>query len=939
MIRRFLLLIALLLSATTTVVAQNEYEYEVLFKVAENDTVKEVGRRVTWIVKMSPKEAERILSDLNKGLSNYADNDELRGILKKAGGKTSAKGKFTFENMSTATVIVLDEDNHIYVVHHHDGRSEWNGDEIKDSPNKDFKVSTKSLGGNKYKYTIKVQTIIKKGGTGYGRSSIGGDTGYNFDYDDGFEYFNITLGRLPADIREDKTRIILLPYAIDCQTDDTIAYLTPAVYEGSEYHLLQDKRKAYDYQHNDSLGKSRIMTQTKLLRSDTTKVDTTYFKPKKDARGKTIIRKDANGNDMEDANGNPIYEGEIVTEQRITKIETIDTVLTENRPGFITSIDSLKHIRDEILDKRFIRIDTTIVFKKPDKKKSYRGMVRYVMEDYHHPYFKNEYGGTCLHVRPFKFLQISNSGIDMDLDPDKFYQETEEGRQNQENNLDMSFEHGKTTLIEDSAYFVTIANLAQDFSDIRSTGGDITGGTLTAYASPDGSEATNRRLAEGRAQVARSKIPGQINKVQIKAEIDTWDNTAKLLEEEGLLEEAAFVRQCIEEGKGVREVVGRKVATYPGYRERIKPTLERQCRIKFKYEFFANKKLKPQEALDLYLANPDRKFFNGDYFNIISLLTDSLERDKATRIAYNRVVVRDQDIESRFAPYLINRMAYLKIKAGEPDTNLLKPLLDFSFRNWSFDQTKSGSDIVFNRPEAVLNQAVAYYMFDQVQKAKELGSRVKKAYPDMKEAVNLMHFINFKDLVRIPADRRTRQQQDELDAALELLSSSGKDNTAVLYTEFRNLDKLDSAWDFVHLMSDEDPKKWYLMALLWATRDGQESTYKLPVDEDSVSYGDEEVKVDGIPYYMAYFQRAFDLDKSKERTFLRYYFDEGWIKEDMREKRNHAYKLDRIPAYRKLFRLRKIEDDKYLAKLQKRIANGGKPGEKPMEEDESEEEE
>lgn len=928
--RRIIILFAFLLSVTTAVVAQNEYEYEVLFKVAQNDTLKLEGKRVTWIVKMNPNEASKIIDNLKTERANFATNDELRGILRKAGGKTSARGKFEFENMSTATVIILDEDNNIYVVHHRDVKAKWNGKEIKDSPNQDFEVQCQPLGGSKYKYTITVQTIIKQGGTGLGRSSIGGDSGYNYDYDDGFEYFNIKLTQLPADIHEDKSRIILLPYAIDCLTEDTIAYLLPAVYEGKEYHQLQDKRKSYNYAVTDTLGKNRILTQTILLDNDTTWADTTYFKPKRDAKGKTIIRKDANGNDLEDANGNPIYEGETVTERRITSVVAIDTVLTQNRPGFIKPIDSLTHIYNNILEKRFIVVDTTITFKKPDKKKSYRGMVRYVMEDYHHPYFKNEYGGTCLHVRPFKFLQINNSGVDMELDPEKFYQETEEGRQNQENDLDMSFEHGKTVLIEDSAYFITISQLAQDFNDIRSTGGDITSGTLTAYASPDGSEATNLRLANGRAQVARSKIPGQLHNVQIKAEIDTWDNTAKLLEEDGLLEVAAFVRQCIEDGKGVREVVGRKVATYPEYKEKIKPILERQCRIKFKYDFFANKKLKPQEALDQYRLNPERKFFNGDYFNILTLLTDSLERDKLTRIAYDRVVIRNQDIESRFAPYLVNRMAYLKIKAGEPDTNLLKPLLDFSFRNWGFDHTKSGSDIVFNRPEAVLNQAVAYYMLDQVQKAKELGTRLKKSYPDMKEAVNLMHFINFKDLVRIPADRRTRQQQDDLDAALKLLTESGKDNTAILYTEFRTLDKLDAAWDFVHLMSDEDPKKWYLMALLWATRDGQEAGFKLPVEDDSISYGDEDVSVEGIPYYMAYFQRSFDLDKSEERKFLRYYFDEGWIKEEMREKTNHAYKLDRIPAYRKLFRLRKIEDDKYLAKLQKHIANGGKPGEAPL---------
>lgn len=933
MMKRLFFLFVFLLSTTLTVVAQNEYEYQVLFKVSKKDSLVEEGRRVTWIVKMNPSEAQKIIDNLVQSRLKIGDNDVLRGILKKAGGKTSARAEFTFENMNTATVIVLDDNNNIYVVHHNDGNRQWEGKDIKDSPNKDFEVTCKSLGDNKYKYTIKITTIIKEGGEGRGRLRNDDTPVPPIDYDDGFENFNISLKDLPAGIREDKTRIIILPYVIDCQTDDTIAYLIPAVYEGREYHHLQDKRKSYNYQQKDSLGKSRTLTQTKLLRSDTTRVDTTYFKLRRDAQGKSIPLKDANGNELENA-----YEGDTITETRITNIVNVDTVLTENRPGFIKAIDSLQHRYDEIEEKWFIRIDTTIVFKKPDKKKTYRSMVRYVMEDYHNSYFMNEYGGTCLHARPFKFLQITNSGVDMILDPDKFYQETEEGRQNQENNLDMSFEHGKTTLIEDSTYFVTISKLAQDFADIRSTGGDITSGILTAYASPDGSEAVNLRLANGRAQVARSKIPGQLHNVQIKAEIDTWDNTALLLEKDGLIEEAAFVRQCIEEGKGVREVVGRKVATYAGYKEKIKPILERQCRIKFKYEFFANKKLKPQEALNLYRANPERKFFNGDYFNIISLLTDSLERDKATRIAYDRVVVRNQDIESRFAPYLANRMAYLKIKAGEPDTTILNDLLDFSFRNWNFEQTKFGSDIVFNRPEAVLNQAVIYYMLDKIDKARELGSRVKKAYPNMKEAVNLMHFINFKDLVKIPANRRTEQQQKELDDALELLAGSDKDNTAVLYTEFRTLNKLDEAWDFVHLMSDEDPKKWYLMALLWATRDGKERNYKLPIEDDSVSYGDEDVSVEGIPYYMCYFQRAFDLDKSKE-TYLRYYFNEGWITEEMRAKKNHAYKLDRIPAYRKLFRLRKIEDDKYLAKLQKRIANGGKPGEKPLTDDADDDEE
>lgn len=52
----------------------------------------------------------------------------------------------------------------------------------------------------------------------------------------------------------ERNRLIIQPIVIECQTEDTVAYLQPFVYEGEEYHKLQDKRFAYDFQDKDPLA-------------------------------------------------------------------------------------------------------------------------------------------------------------------------------------------------------------------------------------------------------------------------------------------------------------------------------------------------------------------------------------------------------------------------------------------------------------------------------------------------------------------------------------------------------------------------------------------------------------------------------------------------------------------------------------------------------------
>lgn len=101
------------------------------------------------------------------------------------------------------------------------------------------------------------------------------DTGYETRFDIKLE--------LPEGYTTDNSRLIIQPMAIDCQTEDTMAYLTPYVFEGERYHKLQDRRMAFDYPTNDSLARGyvsdNVLQSNKPFSFHTTAV---YRKPDKD---------------------------------------------------------------------------------------------------------------------------------------------------------------------------------------------------------------------------------------------------------------------------------------------------------------------------------------------------------------------------------------------------------------------------------------------------------------------------------------------------------------------------------------------------------------------------------------------------------------------------------------------------------------------------------
>ena len=57
---------------------------------------------------------------------------------------------------------------------------------------------------------------------------------------------------IPDHMGSNYSRLIIQPFVVDCMTGDTIEYVTPQVYDGTEYHLTQLRKKGYDFR-NDPL--------------------------------------------------------------------------------------------------------------------------------------------------------------------------------------------------------------------------------------------------------------------------------------------------------------------------------------------------------------------------------------------------------------------------------------------------------------------------------------------------------------------------------------------------------------------------------------------------------------------------------------------------------------------------------------------------------------
>ena len=555
----------------------------------------------------------------------------------------------------------------------------------------------------------------------------------------------------------------------------------------------------------------------------------------------------------------------------------------------------------------------------------------------------------------------------------EFYEEAEANFQKKNTKINLRFETGTSKLIQDS---LNDQVQTQFIKEMSSYGKDLVELTIEGGASPDGSLKRNEELARERANVAAQMLRGRVSiNPKVTHKTHTWSEVAEVLHAQQKESQAIQVEDLIKGGGDDVSLYGR-IKALPFYEFDVLPVLKSQQAMTCRYMYQTSRPMEPEECVAAYYKNKKayientKRFSNGDFYNLYDLIEDSLELDTITQIAYREITSEpDYEKENVLSPYVCNRMAVKMMRLGTPNVEILRPFIDWKRRGKigggkgiDVDQWVSGrGNIKFNRMEIVANQAACYYMEQKVDTALFLITWLKECQKNDETTEQLEHMINLKKLHFM--NSRTPQQETDYQSAKRAVLAMSDENKAILYTEIEKWGMRDQAPMWIDKMDDNNPKKWYLKAIMATTyakedrplivtpsedESDDKTFYRWPDEKlqqnqaeqwddpkkaaDLEQYQKELIQYqkdhDGemppyppsdysdkknetpidvnafkdIPEYLAYFQHCFDLDDTK--TYYHYYKE---VDEDLRRK--FPYLKKNIELYRQMFKLLKRRDD------------------------------
>ncbi len=531
-------------------------------------------------------------------------------------------------------------------------------------------------------------------------------------------------------------------------------------------------------------------------------------------------------------------------------------------------------------------LKTTILWKKPSTmaNRSFRGPYTYVFEDFHHPYYREDVESNCLKRRPFKMLDFTAAMHELELTQD-FYAQAESQFQKKNTIINLRFEKGTSNLIQDSLNFVERDKFVKE---ITSYGKSLVEVTIIGGASPEGSAKRNEELARQRAGVAKSML-GHISVTpHISSQVYTWADVVKELRAQEKTIQADKVDEIIQAG-GDEISWFNQIKVLPFYEYDIVPVLNKQRAMLCKYMYQNNRPMEPEECVQAFRTykkqywNAERHFSTGDFYNLYDQLTDSLEIDTLTTIAYNEIKTEvDYEKENAMAPYVFNLMSIQQMKRGTPNVEILRPFVNLTRRgkigagqgiNYKYNVPGRGM-VKFNYAEIIANQAVCYYMEQKVDTALFLIEWLKECKLADKGTEQLEDMINLKKLHFKNTARSAKEEADYQRAKSNVLAL-GNDNKAILYTEIEEWGGRDNAMIYINRMEDNNPKKWYLKGLMAAIQLAEKKTEEplIVTSDDNDEEDDEEATDefyrwpdDKLTQYQA---EQFD-DPAKEKALQEY---------------------------------------------------------------------
>lgn len=557
-------------------------------------------------------------------------------------------------------------------------------------------------------------------------------------------------------------------------------------------------------------------------------------------------------------------------------------------------------------------VDTTFVYMK-DKNKldaTYKGPTKFVIEDYHHVYYTDTIGNSCLVHTPFKFLDFSAATPDIEL-TSEFYDMAEDVLDDVQADLHLRFVNNTDEVAKDSLNEVERIKITEE---LKSYGRELVSPAIVGTASPEGGEKRNRELAYKRARKVRefiSKYLPSRTQLSVKEYVYTWDDVVEELTKRRLLDEAQIVRNVVS-SNNVRDVFG-IVKNLPIYKTSVEPILENMRSIKCTYSYVKQHVMSQDEVVRAYYKNKKeylagtKRLSSGDYYNLyLALANDTIELDTVTIMAYNwlKSMPESRVYGQKIAPFVYCRMARLLQSYGTPDTLLLAPFLNDSVRGVNIPSNKNGIIVKMNRPDILVAQALNYYQLCDYGKAQWYINKLKRSGKTVPGLDKLEKFMTFQRYLG------EDEKNDDFREAKRYVLNSNADNRAILYTEmpgwrpgkteeekFKNVD------DLINRMDDSNPKKWYLKGILWVSKAGNEpdlSAYAVAEQSDVLGRTTEQKKK--IPYYLAYFHHSFQL----EPTYKRYYYTEKHV--DEKKRRQNKYLKENFANYEEIFKMLQRRD-------------------------------
>lgn len=209
-----------------------DVEFQVTLKNKANGKVE--YEPVQYCVVKSLKKGHDVRIALEKAISQQNEDEAQTDLVDNAAKKlgvvlqvSSNNGSFTVHVENGMAVVVLAQSSMVKV------------EEIK---------------GNKMRYEMQFETRTLNEVLVTDQRRRGPEFKKVPAFDTGYEVNISCPVYLPAGYTRSNSRMFIQPMVIDCQTDDTVSYGTPIIFEGKEYHNIQQRRMGFNFEKNDPLS-------------------------------------------------------------------------------------------------------------------------------------------------------------------------------------------------------------------------------------------------------------------------------------------------------------------------------------------------------------------------------------------------------------------------------------------------------------------------------------------------------------------------------------------------------------------------------------------------------------------------------------------------------------------------------------------------------------